>query len=377
MKIIIIQRIFPAYRKAIFNKLHKVYGIKLFHGKNETGIKQTTASYSYPIKLIQLTKKDTVGFLFGFGKIIKARPTVIFHEFTIGILSLLPTRIVAFFMGAKFIIWGHNINLKRGFQPFSNFSDFVRYLFMKTSHAVLFYSPDQMVPVKKYINNDKLFVAYNALDTDTQKETYLKISSASREEIKTELKIDTAYNLIFISRLLPTKKPEQIIEIFSLLDEKIRNKTGVHIIGDGPMYDPLKQMIHKAGYENNIKLYGEITDEQTLGKFLYAADFMINPGYLGLSVNLSFAYGCPIITFENEQMEQLHSPEVYYLKDGFSGIKIKNLELMEMATALSNSLQNGSYKAMRENCLNTIYNEGSLAQMFSGFEKAIAYVNKK
>ena len=134
-------------------------------------------------------------------------------------------------------------------------------------------------------------------------------------------------------------------------------------------------MINAAGFTDNIKMYGEVTDEIRLGKFLYVSDFMINPGYLGLSVNLAFAYGCPIITFDTADMEQAHSPEVYYLKDGYSGITIKNLNIKEMAAALNTSLKNGSYKKMRENCLYTIYKEGSIHQMFSGFKNALCYLD--
>jgi len=373
MKIIIIQRIFPIYRKAIFDKLNKEYGVKIMHGKNTSGIKQIETFYSIPIKLVQMAKKETLAFLFGFGKIIRSKSDIVFHEFTIGIPSLLIVRFLAFFMGAKFVLWGHNINLKRGFKPFSNIADFYRYMLMRTSNGIVFYTPDQVEPVKKYINNEKLFIAYNALDTDKQLHNYQQISAAGREEVKAAMGIKAKYNLIFISRLLPTKKPEQIIEIYGLLDESIRRKTCVHIIGIGPMFQHLQERINQSGYSDSIKLYGEITDEVTLGKFLYISDFMINPGYLGLSVNLSFAYGCPIITFDNENMEQVHSPEVYYLKDGFSGIKINNLDLTEMASALSVSLANETYIKMRENCLLTIYKEGSIEQMFDGFEKAILF----
>lgn len=376
MKIIIIQRIFPIYRKAIFDKLNKVYGVRIFHGKNKSGIKQIETAYTTPIKLIQPFKKETVGFLFGFIKIFKAKPDIIIHEFTIGIPSLLLVRLQALIMGSKFIVWGHNINLKRGFKPFLSISDFYRYLIMRSSHAVLFYIPDQMMHVKKYINNDKMFVAYNALDTDAQLKNYKQIAQHSQADVKKELNINFKYNLIFISRLLPAKKPEQIIDIYSMIDAHIRPMVGIHIIGNGPMYDHLQTIIDKVGYSSNIKLYGEITDEYTLGKFLYISDFMINPGYLGLSVNLAFAYGCPIITFDNKEMDQMHSPEVYYLKDKYSGIKIKNLNLAEMADAISKSLADGSYSKMRENCLSTIYEEGSIQQMFSGFENSIAFVNR-
>lgn len=188
------------------------------------------------------------------------------------------------------------------------------------------------------------------------------------------MNISSKYNLIFISRLLPAKKPEQIIEIYDLLSEEIKTNVSVHIIGIGPMYKTMQAAIDKSGYSNNIKLYGEITDEVTLGKFLYISDFMVNPGYLGLSVNLSFAYGCPIITFDNEKMEQPHSPEVYYLRDGYSGIKIKDLNLSEMANALNESLEDGTYQEMRKNCLDVIYKEGSIEKMFEGFAKAINYV---
>lgn len=375
MKIIIIQKIFPNYRKAIFDKLHQAYGANIVHGKNESGIQQISANYSIPVRLIQFSKKETLVFLFGFRQLLKSRPKIIVHEFTIGILSLSIVRILAYFMGSKFILWGHNINLKRGFKPYSNFADFYRFLLMKSSDAVLFYSPDQLEPVKEFINNKKLFVAYNALDTDTQLANYKLISSKSRELVKHELGINTKYNLIFISRLLPAKKTEQIIEIYRLLDEDIKLNLTVHIIGSGPMYLPLQEMVEEAGFANNIKLYGEITNEITLGKYLYASDFMINPGYLGLSVNLAFAYGCPIITFDNALMDQPHSPEVYYLKDGYSGIIIKNLDVIEMAASLNHSLKTESYIIMRENCLNTIYKEGSIHQMFSGFQNVLSYVD--
>ena len=375
MKIIIIQKIFPSYRKAIFDKLHNSYGVNIVHGKNKSGIKQIATNYSIPVKLIQFSKKETFVFLFGFRQILKERPKFIFHEFTIGVLSLSIIKIMAFFMGSKFILWGHNINLKRGFKPFSNPADFYRYLLMKSSSAVLFYSPDQMELVKKYINNKKLFVTYNALDTDLQLANYNLISANSREQVKNELGITSRFNLIFISRLLPAKKPEQIIEIYKLLDEDIKKELVIHIFGSGPLYLPLIDMINAAGFTDNIKMYGEVTDEIRLGKFLYVSDFMINPGYLGLSVNLAFAYGCPIITFDTADMEQAHSPEVYYLKDGYSGITIKNLNIKEMAAALNTSLKNGSYKKMRENCLYTIYKEGSIHQMFSGFKNALCYLD--
>jgi len=373
MKIIIIQRIFPIYRKAIFDKLNKEYGVRILHGTNSSGIKQIETNYSVPIRLVQLAKKETVAFLFGFVKIIKIRPDIIFHEFNIGVPSILIVRFLALLTGAKFVLWGHNINLKRGFKPFSNISDFYRYLLMKTSNGVLFYTPDQLKPVKIYINSRKLFIAYNALDTNSQLAIYNQISLAGRDEIKRQMNISTKFNLIFISRLLPAKKPEQIIEIFELLAGEIKTDVGIHIIGNGPMYDMMQATIDKSAYSNNIKLYGEITDELTLGKFLYISDFMINPGYLGLSVNLSFAYGCPIITFDNDKMDQPHSPEVYYLRDGYSGIKIKNLNLLEMANTISANLEDGTYREMRKNCLSVIYNEGSIEQMFDGFEKAILH----
>ena len=376
MNIIIIQRIFPHYRKAIFDKLNQVYGVRIFHGRNDSGIQQIETDYSTIIPSRQLGNKDTVAVLGGFRKIMRSEPDIIFHEFTIGIPSLLLVRLLAFFTGAKFVLWGHGINLKRGFKPFSSISDFYRYLLMKTSDAVQFYTPDQMEHVKKYISPKKMFVAYNALDTDTQHSTYQQIAAHDRATIKRELGIEWKYNFIFISRLLATKKPEQIIELFELLPEDIRKQTGVHIIGNGPMFEPLQQLIDQKGFTAHIRLYGEITEEAVLGKYLYCSDFMINPGYLGLSVNLSFAYGCPIITFESDAMEQVHSPEVYYLRDGKTGIKVYNLNLKEMADALAKSLHSGTYRQMRKNCLDTIYQEGSIEQMFSGFKHSIEWVTR-
>ena len=50
------------------------------------------------------------------------------------------------------------------------------------------------------------------------------------------------------------------------------------------------------------------------------SDIFLNPGLTGLGILDAFSAGLPFITMS----DSLHSPEIYYLKNGFNGYIVKN-----------------------------------------------------
>ena len=55
--VLIIERIFPKYRKDILDELHQHINFTLIHAKNKSGIKQVSAPYSKTIGSFKYSKK--------------------------------------------------------------------------------------------------------------------------------------------------------------------------------------------------------------------------------------------------------------------------------------------------------------------------------
>src|SRR5690554_1636239 len=115
--IVIVQRIFPEYRRAVFNELSNKYKLHLIHSKNRSGIKQAHTKYASSVSVIQYGKDETHVFIPCLNLLYKFKSNVIIYEFSIGILSLPFHMLWAKLTNRKFILWGHGYNRKIGFDP--------------------------------------------------------------------------------------------------------------------------------------------------------------------------------------------------------------------------------------------------------------------
>ena len=89
--ILIIQRMFPNYRKEVFDHLNRNLKIELLHSSRQNGVPEVTTEYSKQICSIRYARKESSLFLNVFPEILHKGPRIIIHEFSIGILSLIPT----------------------------------------------------------------------------------------------------------------------------------------------------------------------------------------------------------------------------------------------------------------------------------------------
>ena len=173
-EIMIVQRIFTDYRKALFDYLTKKEDIILIHSKNDSGIKQIQTDYSKKVFSIRYGKSETNVFMFMFMQILIYRPKIIIHEFAIGILSLFFVLLIAKLFNIKLILWSHGYNRKKGFHPENSIADKIRLFYLKKSNAVLLYGEKDRILLKKYINKEKIFVAENTFNTNELLSIYKK-----------------------------------------------------------------------------------------------------------------------------------------------------------------------------------------------------------
>ena len=377
-EIIIVQRIFPEYRKPIFDAIHERIDFALLHSQNKSGIKQTSSPYSISIRKWQYGKGDTHLFLNVFGYIKRNKPKVIIHELAVGIMSLPLLMLARRLFGYKFIIWGHMYNRKIGFNPQKNLSDKYRLWLQKKADAIITYSiAEKEELINNRISGQKIFPALNTLDTNKYLAIRNDFEKVGKLNIKQKIGFTHQFNLIFIGRLYEDKWPQYAIEVLDLLIRKGDLSVALHFVGSGAMEKVLREYAQTNGLEDQVFFHSEIYDEYKTGQLLFASDIMIMPGCVGLSVNHAFCFDCPVMTFETNDHVPAHGPEIEYIVHGRTGFVIKNKSIEDMAGALYNYLNDERLQnEFKIHIRNTIENICPIDKLTNGFINAINYVCK-
>jgi glycosyltransferase involved in cell wall biosynthesis len=370
-KVIIIQRIFSEYRKSVLNKLNSHIDFILLHSENKSGINQASAPYSKKIWNFQYSRNKTNLFLNVFPYILKNRPKIIIHEFSIGILTLIPTYFLSRLLKLKFILWGHGYDRSKGFYPEKSFNDKLRLFLLKKADAVIFYGQEAKLLFSEYMKCDKLFIAYNCLNTNGLTAIRDKLEKEGRENIKKRIGFTDKYNLIFIARLLKIKQPQILIDIYEYLINIYGNIICVHFVGDGDYLNQLKEIVRYKGLENNIKFYGAIHDDIKNSELLYCSDLMVMPGPVGLSVNHAFNFDCPVVTYQQKG----HGPEIEYLINEKTGFIVEKHSAEAMSIIISKYLDSKDIQSqMKLNIRYMIETTCSINNFLKGFDDAIKFV---
>lgn len=375
--VLIIQKILPKYRKDILDELHQHINFTLIHAKNKSGIKQVLAPYSKTVGSFRYSKKESGQILNVyniFKYMLENKPKVVIHEFTIGILSLIPTYLFARLLGIKFILWGHGYDRTKGFYPTKSLKDKLRLYLIKKSDAVIFYGSEAKTLFSEYVSCDKLFVAFNCLNTKVLSSIRDKIEKEGREKIKDKIGFTHKYNLIFIGRILEFKQPQILLDIYDYLHNVHGDIIGIHFVGDGKFLNHIKDRVKRKKIEKDIKFYGAINDDNKNGELLYCSDLMIMPGPVGLSVNHAFNFDCPVVTFEDNK----HSPEIEYLINEKTGFIVETRTAEAMAFIISNYLKSQDVQCqMKINVRKMIETTCSIDSFIKGFVDAINFVPSK
>ena len=375
--VIIVQRIFPQYRKAVFDAIYRQVRFTLLHSDNLSGIKQTMADYSVAVSQWKYGGGDTKLFLRIFSYIRKNRPNVVIHEMAVGILSLPVAILRRKSLGYKLILWGHTYNRKAGFNP-KSWSDRYRLWMQRKADAIITYSNgEKKLLVEHGISEEKIFPALNTLDTDRYFPVRNELERIGREEIKRRLGFRHDFNLIFIGRLYEDKWPQHAVEVLEILLRQKSLSIALHFVGSGEMEASLMTYCHERGLQQNVFFHKEVYDERRTGELLFASDMMIMPGCVGLSVNHAFCFDCPVITFAGENNIPAHGPEIEYVLNGVTGFIVPSRNVNAMADTLLQYLNDETrQQEMKQHVRNMIENNCPIGKLTAGFIDAINYVNK-
>lgn len=372
-KVLLIERIFPSYRRFVYDKMAEHFNFQFMHGDKDPEVKLAVAHYSHIPPAFQYGKNQTHLFFNFFKPLFQFKPQVLIHESSIGILSLLPMYVFAKLMGAKFILYGHGYNRFNGFNPDKSWIDKYRVFLMKITDATIVYTQTDKKRMSEFVHPDKVFVAQNTLDTRPSAAIRSQLDVKGKAVVKQELGFTKPFNLIYIGRIVEEKRPENLLDIFEILNKTMPNQIGIHFVGGGEI-EPLQKRVEANGWEKSVTFHGWVHDSEKSGELLYASDVMIMPGNVGLAVNHAFMFDCPVVTFLQTEMSP---PEIEYIVDNETGFKIPDFSVAKMAFAVQTYLENLILqKTMQQAIRHKMDRELIPENMLKGFTDAVSFVLK-
>ena len=298
-KLILIQVVAPDYRSKFFGQLEKDLGcaFSLYAGEHYF---QKTIQSDLKINKIRITNSFFFkrSFLFQFGSHWRElfKKNVIVIGLNPRIISNWIFLILRKPLGLKTYVWGHAWPRKG---PNSKTAR-IRHLMQRYASGTITYSEAHKKELLDKYPKLRILNAPNAL-------------YSQHEMGGLELSMDEAKNIIFVGRLVAAKKPLFLVEAFHKL---IDLDTNLIIVGDGPERKKIDQYVKTHNLESRVQLTGHINNFNKL-KQLYATSLVsVSPGYVGLSITQSFAFGVPMLISRNEN----HSPEIEAAKESSNAI---------------------------------------------------------
>ncbi|MFK7844480.1 MAG: glycosyltransferase family 4 protein [Rhodothermales bacterium] len=344
-------RMLPAYRLPIIERLNERLDNRLvvFHGQPPNGnpvlMDEQKGTFKQSI-LKNYWYKDTTVHAQPFKKAFRdfGPPSVVLAEESPRSVTLPFLLRKAKKLGAGRVLWGIFYSVHR---PFSGNHPLQRYRInmARGVEACACYSRQSKAYLQPFVDDKKLFVAQNAMDTNTLSSLRIKLEQEGKQAVRKRLGLpENQPTFVFVAQLVKRKGTEELLNIF----HEIRSKqpATLLVIGGGPEKANMEQQIKKLDLQD-VHMLGPISALDASAPYMYAADLMLLPGYVGLVVNHAFSLGLPVITQAAPGNLPFHGPEVESIVDGENGIIVPRDNQEAMIHAIQTVLADSAQYAQR------------------------------
>lgn len=335
------------YRKNIFMLMDQELGIDFYFGdsRKQGAIKELDTSCLKNFKgYFHNIGHGAIYWQNGAIKLLWSDYTDLFTTATHHCLSAWVILLLAPLFGKRVYLWSHG-----AYGDEKGIKKWLTVWKMKRATASLLYGNyAKDLLVSWGVPEEKLHVFYNSLAYDEELEVRrtLKPSPFYQEHFGNDLP-----NLVFIGRLIPSKKLEMVIHAMLLLRDRgfMVNMT---YIGDGSDKARLETMVHGSNLEENVWFYGPCYEEKQIAQFIHNADLCVSPGEIGLTAMHSMTYGTPVITHNNFCHQ---GPEFEAIEEGKTGSFFAENDVESMARCIQSWFANGlDREQVRQNCYDII-----------------------
>lgn len=299
-------------------------------------------------------------------------PEVVIVRHAIRNLTLLPLLWSCRCKHIPVVVWGQGYSRHRDFEPGKNVYDKVHLSIVRLADAYVCYTPEVRETLAQYIDETRLFVAMNTLDTQSLFQVRDELRAEGKGSVKRRLGLQRKYYLIFVGRLQPRKQIPYLLEVYEIVNRQYP-EVGLIIIGNGDQEPYLRQRAGNAHLQD-VHMLGFKPLEET-GEYLFASDALVIPGWLGLAVNHAFVFGLPVVSQRFGDDLEGHAPEAAYVEHGVTGWFAQEGDKAGMAEGIVEILKHQREYSMRVSEYVEKYLR--IERMIEGFAEAIAHAKAR
>lgn len=224
---------------------------------------------------------------------------------------------------------------------------------VQKADASLFYDQYPAIKYASYgINPNKLFVVNNTVVAGNGKCT-------SRQE--------RSY-FLFVGTLYKQKGLGVLIEAYEQLQIRRGNIPVLKLVGDGPDFREIEDLILAKGLSSNIEMLGAITDSDKLSELFSSAIACVSPFQAGLTVQNAFAFGVPFIT----KSYPISGGEFTSIIEDVTGFYFNGTS-DDLANALGRVLDHPNLDEIYQNCFEWYNRFRNPKTWINTFERAVSF----
>lgn len=210
------------------------------------------------------------------------------------------------------LVWGHA--WPRGGRNKS--TDRVRQLMRRLASGVIVYTHLQAAELRDRMPGTSVTAAPNAL--------YSRAAPVAPRSSR------TATAVLYIGRLVETKKPQLLLDGFISVVDRLPPSTELVFVGEGPTERKLADAAAEAGIADRVRFLGKVTAYDDLATVFAGAIVNVCPGYAGLSIIQSYWFGVPTIIGRDEP----HSPEIEAAVEGENTVFFESDSIPDLGRTL-------------------------------------------
>lgn len=272
--------------------------------------------------------------------------------------------------GLKTILWGHFSAIDRPLGG-ADWRDRQRLTTAAMADALLTYTDPLRDELAALLPEKPVFAARNTLDTDVLFPLGDALIEEGRSALRARLGLPDVPTLLFLGRMIAEKGPARVVDVARALAQDRGSMVSVVMIGDGPERGAVEALA--APDEVHLTCTGALSDLDASAPWIAACDVLVNPGYLGLSVNHAFALGVPVVAPAPAGGGVGHSPEWTYVRDQENGRFAQTGAVSDLVAATRDVLNDS--QAYQRRAARFAREELAVDRMIDGMMQAIRHVD--
>jgi glycosyltransferase involved in cell wall biosynthesis len=271
--------------------------------------------------------------------------------------------ILARIRGKRVLMWTHGYLREE-----KSFKGWVREKFYRLANGLLLYgNRGRQLLRKRGFDPECLYVVYNSLNYEKQCKVRDNCSAEALKSFRQSLfLLSNPPVLIFVGRLTPQKKLSMLIDAAHIVKKK-GIELNILFVGDGPERKNLEQLVLRYSMAINVVFYGACYTEEELGPLFMLSDLCVAPGEIGLTCMHALAYGIPVVTHDNPDLQM---PEWEAIQPGITGEFFRYGDVQDLARVIADWFEPGkSRKQLSVDCRRIIdrcYNPSYQAMVING-----------